>query len=77
MPFSSGFPKEMSNNPPTDRIVPERPPVEIASAVNNVFIEVDATQRSGAILWGEVLLPRQRLVGLSFAKAQIETESTG
>ena len=38
IPLLSGFPNAMSNSAPTDWIVPERPPLEIASAVNMVFI---------------------------------------
>jgi hypothetical protein len=38
MPFSNGFPNVTSSNRSGVRMVPERPPLEIASAVNKVFI---------------------------------------
>ena len=52
MPFSSGFPKVMSNSPPTDRIIPERPPSEIASAVNKFFIVLRHYTKAGNLPMG-------------------------
>jgi hypothetical protein len=47
--FPSGFPNVTSNSPSGVRMVPERAPLETASAVNKVFLTASTASRAGLV----------------------------